>query len=68
MYDRNEREKTMDKAICIVCGEEKEVCCDYQTLEDGTHIDPVCVDCCPCTKHLFWDGKHTAGGTYRRGE
>ena len=54
----------MDKAVCVVCGEEKEVCCDFATEEDGTHVDPVCVDCCDHPKFQIWDGKSVGGGTY----
>jgi hypothetical protein len=35
---------------CIHCGlecsEARPVCCDFETLDDGTSIDPVCVECC----------------------
>lgn len=61
-----------DLAICISCGKLKEVCCDYKTKSDGTHIDPICVDCCSCRKYSaykhIWDGKVSGSGIYQRGE
>lgn len=34
------------KGTCVICGQRKEVCCDDCINGDGTHDNPVCVDCC----------------------
>jgi len=57
---------TKATAICVICRGEKEVCCDSTTMENGSHIDPICKDCCKCNKNPIWEGKCVAGGAYER--
>lgn len=44
---------------CVQCGtdfSDVECCCDEGTLEDGSHIDGICMNCCgphPSFKNNF---------------
>ena len=57
----------MSKATCMICKENKEICCSSGIRKDDTRIDPVCVDCCFIDHKIsIWDGKVVDGGTHRR--
>jgi hypothetical protein len=57
--------------ICVQCGKDikdEDVCCSYASYDDGTHDDPVCIECHRDVhpKSPIWEGKSVAGGTYER--